>query len=181
MNLWLSEAQAREIAEHALREKPREACGLIGGVNGRAMRIISVANAAANPNQQYYMDEAALTAALFELERGGLSLIGIYHSHPEGEPIPSPTDVRLAAYPGTAYLIVGLKHGQPEFAAWEIRGGEVNRVALTVGGAPPEVQADKTLSPAAKMAIFTSAILAFILLIVLSLSLLPAAPPVPAH
>jgi len=179
MNLWLTEAQAREIANHALREKPQEVCGLIAGANRSVERILPIRNAAANPTHQYYMDEAQLTAAMFEFERARLSLMGIYHSHPDGEPIPSPTDVRQATYPGTAYLIVGLKHGYPEMAAWKIHAGQVDSVALSIGAQPPTMPADRSLSPAARVVILASAVLAFILMIVLSLSLLPPAPPIP--
>ena len=37
---------------------------------------------------------------------------------PAGDPIPSPTDVALATYPDTAYLIVGLGRDAPRLAAW---------------------------------------------------------------
>ena len=39
-----------------------------------------------------------------EMRAAGLELLGIYHSHPNGENEPSPRDVELAYYPEAAYF-----------------------------------------------------------------------------
>lgn len=176
--LWLSHEQARTLVTDALNDAPREICGIIAGTGTRAVEIIPIANAAANPEQTYYMDERALARALLSLESRGLALLAFYHSHPAGEPILSPVDVRSATYPDTPYLIVGLK-GEARLAAWMLGYGDVTPVPLHVGLNPPEPNATAELTRAQKNAILLSALIALILVIVISLTLLPSAPPIP--
>ncbi len=175
--LWLTPDQAKTIAAHARAEQPREACGLIAGKGERAIEIIAIPNVARDPQHTYYMDERSLAAALTSLDTRGLELIGLYHSHPTSNPIPSPTDIRQASYPDTPYLIVGLKSGQPQLAAWSIRAGQVSEVTLHISSEPP-TSPRVSLSKAQKAAILLSALIAVALMIVVSLSLLP---PAPAH
>jgi proteasome lid subunit RPN8/RPN11 len=176
--LWLTDEQAQAIVRHVLAEVPREACGLIAGRNNRVERIIPAANAASDPQHFYEIDHRALVQAMFEIERSGLTLIGIYHSHPNGDPIPSQTDIAQAAYPDAVYLIVGLRGAEPRLSAWRIRRHEVEPVTLHIGTTPPEAGHDQ-LSKSQKAAILISVIVAFVFMIVLSLSLLPPAPPIP--
>jgi proteasome lid subunit RPN8/RPN11 len=175
--MWLTREQARVIVDHARAEAPNEACGVIAGRGVRAQEIIPIPNVADDPLHAYHMDERRLVETLVGLERRSLELLAFYHSHPRTDPIPSPSDVRLANYPDTPYLIVSLKGGDPRLSAWSMRYGQVTPVSLHVGEqSPPE---PRTLSTAQKIAILLSALIAFILMIVLSLSLLPPAPVIP--
>lgn len=176
--MWLSDAQAQAIISHARADVPNEACGLIIGRGERATEIIRIPNIAANSQHTYHMDERALVSALSKLEALGLELVGIYHSHPASDPIPSQTDIRQATYPETPYLIVGLKNATVSLAAWKMRAGQVSEVPLHVGSTPPPPESSN-LSPAQKTAILLSALIAFALLIVVLLSLLPPAPLIP--
>lgn len=178
-HLWLPSTLAREIVLHARADAPHEACGILAGRGESVERVIPVANRAAEPQHHYRMDERQLTEVLFTLEAEGMELLGFYHSHPAGDPIPSPTDVREAHYPRTPYLIVGLRHAEARLAAWEINHGDVLLVELVVGGAAPVIAENRTFSPAQSMAIVISMILAFLVVIVISLSLLPPAPTIP--
>lgn len=64
-------------------------------------------NTAPDPAAAYVMDPAAQLKVMLSLERRGLDLVAIYHSHPPGEMTgPSPLDVAQATYPGVVYLIV---------------------------------------------------------------------------
>src|SRR5262249_4078523 len=97
---------------------------------------------------------------------------------PNGEPIPSPTDIREAAYPDAVYVIVGLCGVEASLLAWQIRDGRVESVEICTE-TPTELYQDVTLSRAQKFAIILSAVLALIFLLLLSLSLLPPAPAIP--
>jgi proteasome lid subunit RPN8/RPN11 len=177
--LWLTEAQARTIAQHALDDAPCEACGLVGGVGIQARRVVPLPNTAADPTRSYYADPAALARTLIEFDRDGLTLLGIYHSHPAGDPRPSNADIQLAHYPDSTYLIVGLRGHEPELGAWNIRNGRVHPVTLHIGLTPPDTPEPALLSDAQRAAILMSALLAFVVMIILSLVLLPPAPPIP--
>lgn len=176
--LWLKDELAQQIVQHARSEHPREACGIIGGSGEQAAVVIPVANAANDPLREYRLDDQALVAAMRLLKQQSLSLLGFYHSHPDSEPIPSPMDIALATYPQTVYLIVGLRTREPQLAAWEMNYGQVTRVELVVSPQAP-AKYDDTLSEAQKTAIFISALVAFVFMLLLSVSLLPPAPPIP--
>jgi proteasome lid subunit RPN8/RPN11 len=177
--LWLPTAALRDMVHHARTDAPHEACGILAGRGEQVERVIPVANRAADPRHHYRMDERQLTQTLFSLETDRLELLGFYHSHPAGDPIPSPTDIREANYPHTTYVIVGLRQREPRLAAWEMNHGDVLPVELVIGDVPPPPVTNRAFSPAQKMAIIVSMILAFLTLIVVALNLLPPAPPIP--
>lgn len=176
-NLWLTEAQARQIARHALDAAPDEACGIIGGIGERALDIVPVPNVADDPRRHYLLDPQAMTRAWSRLRDAGLDIIGFYHSHPKGDALPSRTDIALAAYPDTAWLIVGLKDGKPGFSAWTIRDGDARYLPLHIGATPPP-EALAPVNTAQRVAIIAGGLLALALTLVIALSLLPPAPPI---
>lgn len=176
MRLWLTEAHIQAIVQQAMAEAPCEACGVIGGAGECADHIVSLPNVAADPQHFYKLDTTALEHTVRKFRNDGLSLIGIYHSHPRGEPILSPTDVQHAPPLSVTHLVIGLRHAEPRLAAWRVHDGQVDRVELHVGAHPPNSKPDASLSRAQKAAIITSAVIAFILVLIISLSLLPPAP-----
>jgi len=50
-----------------------------------------------------------LMDAMTNMRDNRLELLAIYHSHPRTEAYPSATDIRLAYYPDSSYLIISLK------------------------------------------------------------------------
>lgn len=58
--------------------------------------------------------------AFRSIDAAGEELLGIYHSHPVSEPIPSPTDRAEAHYAGALYVLVSLRTGTPEVRAFRI-------------------------------------------------------------
>jgi proteasome lid subunit RPN8/RPN11 len=93
-----------EMCDHVADEAPLEACGLLAGISGESLRVFPIANELASATR-FRMDATQQVAALQQIERNGWDLIGIYHSHPVGPPIPSQTDLAEALYPGVAHLI----------------------------------------------------------------------------
>jgi proteasome lid subunit RPN8/RPN11 len=66
-----------------------------------------------------------------ELGESGESLLGIYHSHPEGPASPSGMDIRLAFHPEAVYFIVSLKNKKkPEVRAFRIEKQEVTEILI---------------------------------------------------
>ena len=60
-------------------------------------------------------------------------MLAIYHSHTHTEARPSPTDVRLAAWPEACYLIVSLANdAKPDLRAYRITDGEVTEEAIEI-------------------------------------------------
>lgn len=180
MQLWLKPALAQSIIEHARKEQPNECCGVIIGNGIAAERVVHIANVADEPQHHYRMDDQALLQAMFEAQRQNLEVTGFYHSHPKSDPIPSQTDIQLASYPDTTYVIASLKNGEGRLAAWSIKRDRVAPIELIVSAEKPKQEAAQ-LTIIQKRAIIASAIIAFIFMLVLSLSLLPPAPVIPLH
>jgi proteasome lid subunit RPN8/RPN11 len=123
------------MLRHVQACAPEEACGLIGGVGGRARRVVTVENLYHSP-VAYKMNEAAQVEAMMAFEREGWDLLAIFHSHPGGPPGPSQTDVREAYYPDSLYIIIspGLG-GQWGARAFQIDEGRVTETELIVEAA----------------------------------------------
>jgi [CysO sulfur-carrier protein]-S-L-cysteine hydrolase len=120
-----------QMIEQARAEAPNECCGMIASRNGEAVRIHPTVNTAASP-LRYEIDGAEQLRIYNEIEDAGLELGAIYHSHTRTAPYPSQTDINLAFYPDSLYLIIGLAGPEPDVRAFSIRGGEVTEAELEV-------------------------------------------------
>ncbi len=120
-----------ELIEHARAEAPDECCGMIAALDGRAVAVHRATNTAHSP-LRYEMDGREQYALQSAIEDAGQELGAIYHSHTRSAPLPSQTDINLAFYPESLYVIVGLKGDEPEVRAWRIVDGEVSEAELVV-------------------------------------------------
>ena len=121
-----------EIVEHARAEAPNECCGMVAARDGEAVAVYRATNAAASP-LRYEIDGAEQYRIQMEIEDAGLELGAIYHSHTRTAPYPSQTDINLAFYPDSLYLIVGLADpAEPELRGFSIRDGEVAEAELVL-------------------------------------------------
>lgn len=84
-----------------------EVCGLLRGRAGAILRVEPARNVAADPEIAFEIDPTALFAALRDARGGGFELMGHYHSHPVGPPVPSPRDAAGAAADGALWLLLG--------------------------------------------------------------------------
>jgi proteasome lid subunit RPN8/RPN11 len=109
MILRLSRTLARAIQSETEAAGNRECCGLLLG-DRAALRIDAMApatNVAADPLHRFEIDPTMLLAAHKAARAGGPQIVGHYHSHPGGEPVPSATDAAMAQSDGEIWLIVG--------------------------------------------------------------------------
>ena len=130
------------IVEHARRDYPNEACGIVigsahVGEGGRALRFEPARNAAASP-YRYEIDSADLLRLTLDADDANEAFWAIVHSHVRSPARPSPTDIGLAFYPDSLYVLVSLSEsetdpatGEPGIRAWRIVGDEVDEVELT--------------------------------------------------
>ena len=105
-----------QMLEHVSRLAPEEACGLAAGKDRLIMRVYPVENVLHSP-VSFRMQPQQQVDALLEMDEAGCDLLVIYHSHPTGPPIPSPTDIALAAFPEAVYLIWSKQND-----SWSCRG-----------------------------------------------------------
>ncbi len=114
--LWLPVSLWEQMRLDVLSRQPQEACGLVGGLQRRALQVYPVANALHSP-VRFRMEPEEQVRIILELEKLGWDLLAIYHSHPAGPSYPSPTDLAEAAYPEAINLI-----WYPEAESWRCRG-----------------------------------------------------------
>ncbi len=97
-NLWA------DMVAQLQAELPCEACGFLAGAAARVTTVLPVANALRSPTA-FRMEPRAQLQAMHAIERAGLDLLAIYHSHPTGPDHPSRTDLAAAAYPEALAVI----------------------------------------------------------------------------
>lgn len=115
----LSQYTVNYLVELSEINPDREVCGLILA----NQTVHPILNVARYPQHAFEMDPVQQLEALeaFTVEKVGDRIMGMYHSHPGGNPAPSHMD--LAGWPpeGWRYWIIA-KGGVRE---WEIRDGEL--------------------------------------------------------
>ncbi|HET7092339.1 MAG TPA: M67 family metallopeptidase [Thermomicrobiales bacterium] len=120
-----------QIVAHARRDAPRECCGVIGGREGRVGTLHQLTNLDQGTDF-YRIDDAELFRVYQQIDEDGGEIVAIYHSHPVSPAYPSPTDVRLAAWPDAHYLICSLADpDRPDLRAFRIVDGQIREVAIS--------------------------------------------------
>jgi len=103
-----------QINSHVEEAYPEEGAGFLIGIEGEVKQILPLTNAReddARHNRFLITPEDYLKAEL-TADRLGLSLIGVFHSHPDCSNIPSEYD-REWAQPFFSYIITRVDEGKP--------------------------------------------------------------------
>lgn len=131
VSLTLPRDYATQMIAEARAANPAEACGLIAGLDGVPTRLYPIPNG--DPSiYRYNMDPKAQLAAMNEIEAHGWDLLAIWHSHTHTPAYPSPTDISLAYYPDSLYVILSLQEREPVIRAFQIVDVAVTEVAVTL-------------------------------------------------
>jgi proteasome lid subunit RPN8/RPN11 len=137
----LPKAIRAAIVEHARRELPNEACGLVIGdrsasERGVALRWEPARNALASP-YRYEVDARDLLRLTIETDAADRVIWAIVHSHVASPARPSPTDLRQAYYPDALYVLVSFDPAEVDpitaaesIRAWRIVDGETFEVRI---------------------------------------------------
>lgn len=103
--LRILESALIELRCHVAQSPQQEVCGLLSGANGTVTRVLAAENAAADPATSYEIAPRELFARMRQIREAGETLLGIYHSHPNGRSTPSDRDLAEAYYPDAAHVI----------------------------------------------------------------------------
>jgi proteasome lid subunit RPN8/RPN11 len=122
----LPRAFLEQMVAQARADAPLETCGLLAGRDERAMRVLPVPNVLHSP-VQYRMGGQEFAEAMIACD---FEPLAIYHSHPAGPPVPSPTDIAESFYPDSVYIIISLAQEPPSVRAFRITGGGVTEIEL---------------------------------------------------
>ena len=129
-SLTLTPSQMDAMRRHLVAEAPREACGVLAGKDGLVDVVLPIRNAAAS-RVRYQMDPKAQLRAFAQIEEAGQELLAIFHSHPKGPSVPSPTDIKEAAY-AAVYVIWSPVGRRWQARAFWIEAGHAAEVPLNV-------------------------------------------------
>jgi proteasome lid subunit RPN8/RPN11 len=136
--LTIDRATRDAIVEHARRDHPDEACGVVAGPVGSDVptRFIPMLNAAMSTTF-YEFDSTDLLRLYREMDDNDEEPVVIYHSHTATEAYPSRTDISLAQEPGAHYVLVstrdgGDQSGEVDFRSFRIVDGQVTEEEVRV-------------------------------------------------
>ena len=132
--LKISRTLHDQIVEHARRDHPDEACGIIAGPAGsdRPERFIAMTNAERSPTF-YRFDSAEQFQVWKDMDDKDEEPVVIYHSHTATEAYPSRTDVSYASEPGAHYVLVSTRdEHETEFRSYRIENGNITEEPVTV-------------------------------------------------
>ncbi len=122
----ISEKALEDMLNDLKKAYPNEGCGFLFGeesITRNITKIIRVENSKKeNKRRRFEINPIDyMNAEKFALNNG-LSLLGVYHSHPDHPAVPSEHDLRQAV-PYFSYIIVSVKNGQPEnITSWQLDG-----------------------------------------------------------
>ena len=122
------------MVDHARRDHPDEACGVLAGPVGseRPERFIEMTNAERSPSF-YRFDSMEDIRLERELDSRDEERVVIYHSHTATEAYPSRTDVNIAGYPEAHYVLISTRDPDAhELRSYRIIDGEVTEEPVEV-------------------------------------------------
>jgi proteasome lid subunit RPN8/RPN11 len=149
------------IVDHARRDHPDEACGVVAGPYGsdQPRRHVPMLNAAMSTTF-YEFDSTDLLRLYREMDDNDEEPVVIYHSHTATEAHPSRTDVTLAQEPNAHYVLVSTRDGAHEsgdvdFRSFRIVDGQVTEEEVSIverydsssaDGASPSTNSQKVIN-----------------------------------
>jgi len=132
--LRIERALQQAIVDHARRDHPDEACGVIAGPAGSdtPSRFIPMENAERSPTF-YRFDSMEQLRVWREMDDLDEEPVVIYHSHTATEAYPSRTDVSFASEPGAHYVLASTREPDvTEFRSFRIVDGVITEEPVEI-------------------------------------------------
>lgn len=110
--IYIAKSDYEAILNHAVKNLPEEACGLLGGTVDKSDKYVKRVYLLENTdhsNEHFTMSPQAQLASIKDMRANGWTLLGNWHSHPESPSRPSEEDKRLAMDSKLRYLILSLE------------------------------------------------------------------------
>jgi proteasome lid subunit RPN8/RPN11 len=137
--LRISQELVDAMIDHALRDHPDEACGVIAGPAGsdRPVRFIPMVNAARSTTF-YEFDSTDLLRLYREMDARDEEPVVVYHSHTATQAYPSRTDINYASEPNAHYVLVSTRDpGRPQVRSYRIVDSEVTEEVVRIEQSVP--------------------------------------------
>ena len=133
MTVHLPYTEYEKMLLEARAKAPREACGLIAGLDRGDTRVIAKVYLLTNMDdsaEHFRLDPREQLAAVKDMRQRGLKPLGNWHSHPATPSRPSAEDIRLAYDKSATYLILSLAEETPVLNAFHVENGTVRKEIL---------------------------------------------------
>lgn len=108
--LIVSSRDIKSMLEHARHVHPDECCGLLVGMRRppvlEAFKVIPCRNVATDAQTSFEVAPSDLFQAHHSCRASKTQILGWYHSHPCGDPIPSATDAARSNELGKIWLVI---------------------------------------------------------------------------
>ena len=133
MEIEVTSGVIATLLKEAARAAPEECCGLLLGRGGLVSEARAAANVADDRRRHFEVDPAALLKAHKEARSGGPELLGYFHSHPDGHPVPSAADCEHASGDARVWPIIA----GGEVLFWLDGADGFREMDVQVADAPP--------------------------------------------
>jgi proteasome lid subunit RPN8/RPN11 len=123
--LVIQEDALQRMQKHAASTFPEECCGFIFGEEKDGQRTVTQATEVDNSKEgdkrrRFEISPLTYLKAEQYAEKHGLTLLGVYHSHPQHPAIPSEHDLKQAV-PFFSYPIISVQDGQIDhLRSWQL-------------------------------------------------------------
>jgi len=131
MNITVNTKCYAQLLQHCQDLYPEEACGVLLGINEKSSTSsstsitssIAITNIHPNKKIAFQFDPQQWVNAVYSASRQGLEIVGIYHSHPTSEALPSDHDYQGFIGENTLYAILSLKQkDSPQIRIYHVLG-----------------------------------------------------------
>jgi proteasome lid subunit RPN8/RPN11 len=112
ITLTWDEATARTMTDAVRAAYPAEACGLLVGSGDDVKHAVPLENVASDPRRAYLIAPADLARVHGAAVQEGLEIVGVFHSHPDGQARLSASDLAQGQR-GWLYVVVGTAGSEP--------------------------------------------------------------------
>lgn len=120
-----------ELVAHAKQELPNESCGYLAGKDGKVTVFYPMTNIDHSP-EHFSFDPKEQFKVVKEARAQGISLLSVYHSHPETPARLSEEDIKLLNDPNMVYIIVSFKDpANPEVKGYRLNKPDEHTVEIT--------------------------------------------------
>jgi proteasome lid subunit RPN8/RPN11 len=123
------------VIGQAQAEAPLECCGLLAGRVRDGVGAVEVryplVNEAASP-VEFVSEGRGMFDATRDIDRRGLQMLAVYHSHPASPPVPSKTDLARSYSPDVVNVIVSLRSDPPVVRAWWLWDGQYAEAEILI-------------------------------------------------
>lgn len=126
--LKLPQDLQEKVNAHGAESYPYEGCGLLLGHDEAGENVVRALFPVENrweveeeKRERFQIAPEDMLQAELAAMRQEMDIVGIFHSHPDHEPVASPRDLAWATWPGYSYLITEVREGRPgRSRSWQL-------------------------------------------------------------